>query len=261
MNLSPDGRYYIRMHDGMPVPRPYAWRWLLPLLPLNIWALTTWTSLVLTPVCAAYYFSERGLHGHELTFAVALLSVVPGVWRLALSLPILCDTPAFAAALAVAALSVRHPWAAAVAALPLGAAYEKGPVFAALWGWSWWPLMGLTFVGWFRKHAPHDETTPEWIKHPFLTAMKYRERLGLDMEAYLLPFGASLLAFTAPFSWQVILTTAVAFGQLFIAQDTIRLLVWAAPVLVCAAVPQIPQAWYVLALVFTLLSASKAKVV
>lgn len=266
--LSPDGRTYLHAGAGHPVPPPYHRRWLLPLIlgprPRR-WAALTYASLVLTPLAAWGYFGTMGLAGRERIFAAALLSVLPGVWRCSLRFPVLLDAPSFALALllATAARGIETS-AAAWPVAPLfalgfvgvallgGATRETVPIFAACWAWSPWPLVGLLAAGWWRKPAPLYERAPEWLTHPTRAAVKLRLALGLDASLYVRPFGAALAGLVGMPTPQVFVTCGLAVAQLAMAQDTIRLLAWAAPVLVLGAAKALPFALWPLAILVTL---------
>lgn len=255
IQLSPDGLWYLRMAAGHQVPRPYSRRWLLPRLlgaRPERWRALTLASFAILPIVAAGYFSARGLAGWSLFFTTALLCALPGL-RLPLRLPVLIDAPSFALALLVASSASAWPWwITAPLSLILGAIRESGPVFAALWAWSPWPLVGLVASGWWRPRAPANETLEPWLAHPVREAWALRRRVGLDGGLYLRPWGAAIAGLVAP-SWQTLATVAVAHAQLFVAVDTVRLAIWAAPPLVFAAAQVIPPALWPLALLVTAL--------
>jgi len=236
---------------GLAVPSPYSRRRLLPYVlgpnPLA-WAMCTYTSLALMPFAAWIYFGTMGLTASQRIFSAALLSVLPGVWRCSVRFPVLTDAPSFALALACAYLARSgHVAASVVLSCVLGGMRESGPVFAALWAWNPWPLVGLLAARWFGPTAPPDAP---WLARPVHEAMKLRRAIGLDSDLYARPFGAAIVGLTAP-SWQLAATVIVAHAQLMMAQDTIRLAVWCAPVLVAAAAQAIPPAWWLLAILWT----------
>lgn len=251
MNLSPDGWFYLAAARGEKVPVPYSRRWFLPRslgASVREWVWCTRLSLAVTPLLAWWYFGAMGLDGLARVFATALLCVLPGVWRCSARFPVLLDAPSFALALWIAWATKTGPWwYAGALALVGGATRETVPVFAALWCWHPLPLVGLVASGWWRKSAPSDIP---WLTHPVREAVALRRRIGLDGGLYLRPFGAALAGLAAP-SWQVAVTVAVAHLQLLAAQDTIRLTVWCAPVLVLGAAKSLPVAWWGLALLWS----------
>ncbi len=249
--LSPDGYFYLQDARGELVPKPYSRRWLLPYLlgsdPRN-WKLLTHACLALIPMNAFYYASAFGLKGWSALFATALICAQPGL-RLSLRYPVLNDAPAFMLALCTAGLAHEgHIWPAVMLSLWLGAMRESAPVFAALWAWSPWPLLGLLAAGWFRKSAPSDIP---WLAHPMQEAWKKRREIGLDGNVYFWPLGGALAGLTI-YSWQTALTVTIASAQLFIAQDTLRLLVWCAPVLCVGATTILPSILWILTLLITI---------
>jgi hypothetical protein len=251
MRLSPDGYFYLAAARREPVPRPYAHRWLLPFLlgpDPRRWAALTYVSLLATPAAAWFYFGAMGLVGWPRAFATALLCVLPGVRACSLRYPVLVDAASFLWALSLAEAAKTSPaWFVIPWALIGGAMNEKVPIFAALWSWSPLPLVGLLGVGWSR---PHALTEIPWLAHPAREAWKLRRALGLDGSLYLRPFGAALAGLAAP-SWQLVATVLVAHTQLLAAQDTIRLTVWCAPVLVLGAARTLPPALWPLAVLVT----------
>lgn len=249
--LSPDGVYYLRKAIGKPVPSPYHRRWLMPYVlgPNPVaWFVCTHVSLALTPVAAWLYFGTMGLGGAQRIFAAALLTVLPGVWLAPYRYPVLTDAPAFLMSLTIAWLARSgYTSAAVVLSCTLACTRETGPVFAALWAWSPWPLVGLLAVRWWRPAAPPDS---EWLAHPIASVWKMRRTIGPDASLYLRPWGAAILGIVSP-SWQTLATVVVAHAQLIVAHDCIRLVAWCAPVMVASAVPHIPEAWWALALLVT----------
>ncbi len=251
VRISPDGLVYMKAAAGHLVPSPYSRRWLLPKLLGNNpgrWVWLTWISLALTPLAAAVYFAAAELSGARFWYATALLCILPGVWRSSWRFPVLIDAPSFLLTLLTAAVAIRWPIATPLLALPLGALRESGPVFAALWAWSPWPLVGLAAAGWWRKSAPPDQP---WLAHPIREAWKLRRTMGWDASVYLWPLGPALLG-TLEARLQVWLTLVITAAQLALAQDTIRLTAAALPVLVVAAAHVTPSALMPLGLLIAL---------
>lgn len=251
-NISPDGHFYLAAARGESVPSPYHMRWLLPRLlgPVPArWQWLTWISLACTPVAAAAYFWAMGLRGAVLLFATILLSSLPAI-RIPWTFPILIDAPSFAGALVVAAATLTCPWYVTLPlALILGATRESSPVFAALWAWHPLPLIGVAASGWYLQSASSDIA---WLREPRKTAWQLRRAIGFDSWLYLRPFGAILAGLGAP-SLQILVTAAVVTAQLFWAQDTLRLLMWCAPVLTFQAAQLIPLHWSICAILITIL--------
>jgi hypothetical protein len=252
--LSPDGAFYLAAGRGELVPHPYRLRWLLPrVLGAHVarWVWLTRVSYAALAIAAAFYFAGMGLRGGELAFAAALLCALPGL-RLAWRLPVLIDAPSFTLALIVAGVTRREPLAGAVLSLVLGSVRETGPVFAACWAWHPAPLVGLLAVGFWRPRAMLTDDAPDWLRHPVRAALALRLALGLDGCLYVRPWGAALLGLVHP-TTQTLVTLSLAYAQLFMAQDTMRLVVWAAPPLVLGATQFIHWPWLPLALLATAL--------
>lgn len=252
--LLPDSLHYLRAAEGLAVPHPYRLRWLLPRVlgpHPERWRVLTYASLATLPIAAAIYFLTRGLTGYRVAFAAALLCVLPGL-RLSARFPVLIDAPSFTGALLVAACATAAPWwVTALLALLLGATRETAPVFAALWAWHPLPLVGLLAVGWWRPAAPPSPDEP-WLSRPYAEAWRERVRVRFDRLVYVAPWGAALAGLCVP-SWQMAATVAAAHAQLFAAVDTLRLTVWAGPVLVLGAAQLLPPAAWPLAIVVTVM--------
>jgi hypothetical protein len=250
-----DGHHYLCAALGQRVPSPYHRRWLLPFLlgPYpGRWRVCTYLSFLAMPLVGAGYLHARGLGGWRLAFAAGLLWALPA-HRFALRYPVLLDAPSYVLALLVAWSASAWPWWVTLPlSLVLGATRETGPVFAALWAWSPWPLVGLAAVGWWRPSSPADEAREPWLVHPMREAWKMRCAIGLDGGLYLRPWGAALAGLVAP-SWQIVATVIVAHAQLFAAVDAVRLAAWAAPVLVLSAAQVTPPVLWPLALLVTVL--------
>lgn len=229
--MSPDGDYYLRA-TSEPVPRPYSFRWLWPLLcQRKAWR---WQAASLAGVAAAAWLMEP---------RAAWLFLWLPMTALNFRLPVLVDAPAFALALGSAYASSRG-WTAASVALGLaaGASKESAPVFAAAWSLSPWPLVGLLATGWWRWPAPPDQM---WLERPWSSA----RRDPLDWRRLLLPWGAVLPLAWAGAAWdRATLAAGVAlalgYAQCLRSMDDSRLYQWAFPavaVLACRA-----EGWWVL---------------
>lgn len=254
VKLLPDSIHYLRAAEGLRVPVPYNRRWLLPRIlgphPGRWYALTC-ASLAALPFVAALYFFTRGLDGTRIAFATALICALPGL-RLAARFPVLIDAPSFTGALLVASLASVAPWWVTLPlSLVIGATRETAPVFAALWSWSPLPLAGLLAVGWLRPAAVPSPDEP-WLSHPYREAWRERVRIRFDRLVYVAPWGAALAGLCVP-TWQMAVTVLAAHAQLFAAVDTLRLTVWAGPVLVLGAAQLLPPEAWAIALLVTVM--------
>lgn len=247
MNLSPDGGRYWAAASGHAVPRPFAWRWLLPTLcgpRPRAWQTIAWLSLIAS---AAGVAALAGDWRHAL--AAGLLTAGLPAARYNVTHPVLVDQPAMATAI-WAAVCVEHHiwWLAILLVLVAGTMRETAPVFAALYAWNPVLLVGLVPVAIAMlviRTGPDiptfaNDRTHQWIlAHPWQAGRKYHHLLDPTLVA---PWGGAL-AGLANLDVQLAVTLAVAYSQLLVATDTVRLYQWAAPVLVCAAVGAVPVAW------------------
>lgn len=265
MRLGPDAARYWIAGQGKPVARPFHLRWLLPVVCRNdqrrwwfVWA-ASWPVLF-GSVC----WLASGLGWQRAVFAAVLTCALPGVWGPAVVRPVGVDLPAMALAALGAAGAVHGVWWVVLPAVYLAASVkETAPVWAALWAWNVYPLVGLVvplFVA-LSIRPGMDEVTarPELREihdHPVRTAVRYRSvldqpnlpwwRNGWVMVA---PWGVCLAGLYAP-SWQVVAAVVAAHLQLLVATDTARLLHTAAgPALAVAAATVLPVPWLLVAAV------------
>lgn len=244
ISLSPDGHRYIAATQQR-VARPFHYRWLIPWLMRKqkpatwqrLTRLSLWSLLPLT-----FWYVGAGWHGVAAAACVAGLS---GVWKINQTYPILVDAPAMAVALLSADLFRCGLWPLGIAVALLGGCVrETTPVFAAAFAWNPLALLGLVPVA--IRHFQHEgpdvlDAEARWIlDHPRAASRKYHA--GLPFSIYLLPWGAGLLALGHPTS-QLLVLLAFAYGQCLIATDTVRLYMWAFPVMLASAVAGVPTPW------------------
>ncbi|MDI9628074.1 MAG: hypothetical protein QM286_05960 [Acidobacteriota bacterium] len=251
--LTPDSARYLTIHTP---PSPFHLRLLLPWLcgqSSTRWYVATWLGVALMALGTA--LMAPGWQGIA---AAALVLTLPSV-RFSLAHVVLVDMAALGLATTSAALAV-HGWIipAIILALLAGAAKESAPVFAALFAWNPILLVGLlvpAVVKLARKPGTDVLREPEhaWIlAHPIKAGRKYHARMVIDaMPALVTPWGACVLALGAP-SVQLFATLAVAYAQLFVATDTVRLYQWSAPVVAIAATSAVGPRWWPLMVVVTL---------
>lgn len=264
-SLSPDGLQYERMaRDGL-VPQPYARRWFLPWIlghrvwnrwpawPLRrrwCWAGAGFT--VLSAVLTAYYAAETL---ERRVLAVLLFAGLPGIWRLNVRLPMLVDPAAYCMALGCALCLRAGFWLPSVLLYGLGASIkETSPLFAAVFAWSPWPLLGIlqagivSRLGVFQRKIDLDPTET-YLQHPMLEARKVHD--FFDPRTKLLPWGAVgiLAVFGAGWNHLTLVAAvalAIAYAQLAVAIDNARLYQWAAPAVIAVALAHPPSwAWIV----------------
>lgn len=243
--LTPDGARYWRMSGGERVCRPFHLRWLVPAMlgqRLRAWAAFT---LAMFPVCVllTMVLARQLGAGWPATFAAgALWAGLPSV-RFALSRPVLVDLPTVAVALFAAISVTVHPVAGVVAALLAGTVNERAPIFAALFAWSPLPLVGLVPVAvrFLQRDGADCVTGPAAlaVKHPVLSSRLHHRGHWLDWRLMLAPWGGCLLAL-AGMSWPLAVALVVAYAQLLVATDSVRLYQQVAPVVCIAAAMTCP---------------------
>ena len=255
MPLPPDARTYLEAAAGTPVSAPFAWRvgwpWALRLAGVRAAdagvvvprRLLVWWPVVVGLSAAAVLWSL----GWRAGLLVLALPMARQWWRW----PLMPDAAAFALA-CVAAVS---PWYVAVpAALLAGSLHERAPVFAAAWGWSPWPLVGLVVpaLAWvWARRGPARPWEAGVIESPVRTAWESVQAAPLWVYALPWGWGLAVLAPGALWSWSLAVSLALAYGQCVVAVDRARLYQWAAPAVAVACLPVL-GAWWPLAVVLTL---------
>lgn len=173
-----------------------------------------------------------------------MLLVLPGAWFIA-TRPHLVDAPAMLAAWLAALVLPQSALGSVALALVGGAIHERAPVFAALYAWSPWPLLGLLAVQWWAKPGPIDDDV--YVGRDFKTTLlvhRHKQDLtnGQLVAASLRGALAFPLWYGAPLS--VWVTLGVAYISRLLGTDGSRFMFWAAPALI-AAVPASIPAWAV----------------
>ena len=241
--LTPDGARYFAAAKQR-VARPFHYRWLLPRLLGQDVRKWKWTTHAALWACLPLMFVYAGL-GWRGVAAGAMVTGLAGVWSFNRRLPVLVDGTAMAFALA-SAVAVQHGlWPLGlVLALVGGCVRETSPVFAALYAWNPLALIGLLApaLRHLQREGPDvlDDKNRWILDHPMKASREYHA--GLQRAHYILPWGAAIVALSN-FSPQLALTLAVAYGQLFVVTDTVRLYMWAFPVVLAAAVHAVPLVW------------------
>lgn len=248
LELTPDGRRYLAIGQGERTARPFHYRWLIPTLchtELKRWLAVGHGALIaLIPL--AYLYAG----GHELGLAVAAVPpALAGVWAINRRFPILIDAPAMALALGAAVAAHHHLWPLVIVlALAAGATKETAPVFAAVYAWSWLPLVGLVAVAARALQRSGPDTIPDGpahdaLEHPIIEARKAHTGTFRNPAVWTLPWGALLVGLCQP-TWQVAACAALAYGQCAVATDRVRLYQWAWPVVAVQTFAVIPRAWW-----------------
>ncbi|MFI9251129.1 hypothetical protein [Streptomyces sp. NPDC053069] len=262
--LSPDGRRYLIKGSGRPVAMPFAVRWALPALcrdsPLR-WRVCTDVHLVAVPVLMYLWLGPYASDERLRVVGALLVCGLPGLWRIHIRWPVSVDATALAWALG-SALLVRNGQLVpgVLAAVFAGLVKETSPVFAACFAWSPLPLAGLlapAVVKCFARVGPDPMGQPDVLANPFLASRLYHVGRWFDPRLMAAPWGICLLAFGVTDRDLLVMlavTAAVAYGQIVIATDTVRLYQWAAPPVIAATITVVPSRWAYAALAAHLLN-------
>lgn len=259
--IGPDAARYLAASEGLPVPRPFHLRWLLPKVcgaEMGAW----WFVWVASwPVLAGSAFGWRLAAGDDWRVALAaalFLLAMPGVLGPSAVIPVGVDLPATALSLlGVFLIELGHPGQviAGVSVIAVAAMVrETSPVWSALWLWSPLPLIALCVVVCRALIAkpgadPLGARFDEIAAHPIRAALNSHRGRWRDGWLMVAPWGVCLAGLVGS-DWRLWLVLALAYGQLLIATDSVRLYQHAAgPVVAVAAAHVIPVAWLPLAVV------------
>lgn len=249
--VTPDGMRYLKRTE---LPAPFHLRWLVPFLcrdESTRWDAAAWLGF------AGLTFGTWALVGGWAGVAAALLvAVLPSV-RFGLAHRVLVDLPALGLATLSAAAWVNG-WTvvAVVLAVVAGASKETAPVFAAVFAWTPVLLIGLiapVVIDALRRRGVDDlDEHNTWIlAHPVQASRQYHAGFVTHLDPRLVaPWGAAVVALAAP-SWQLAAVLVLAYGQLVVATDTVRLYQWAAPVVAVSAIAAVPWQWWPVLIVVT----------
>ncbi|GAA4711123.1 hypothetical protein [Phytohabitans rumicis] len=260
--VSPDGHRYRALGRREPVPMPFALRWLLPLMLGDAvwrWRLSAYLHLLALPPLLAIWLRPWVDDARLQVVGALLVCGLSGVWRIHIRWPVLVDGPAMTWALGCAvAFQYDQPVLGVALAVIAGSVKESGPVFAACFAWHLLPLIGLT-VPLIRaltvRIGVDPMAQPHVTRYPVLASRVHHLGRWFDARSMILPWGAGILAALATdrqVQAMLAVTAALAYGQLVIATDTIRLYQWAAPPVILGAMTVLPPDWAVLALILHL---------
>lgn len=244
--LTPDGARYLSLAQGTPMPYPFSMRAGWPrLCGLNPRAWRLSAALSVLAMAAGTAWLVGGWKG---VAAGAMVAALP-MNKLNLRYPVLVDAPALACAV-LAAACFAQGWILPALVLVCVAACikETAPIFAALYAWSPVLLVGMAIpllLVLTREDGPDvpgmDPLGREVLQHPLRVGLRLHADQWRNPVVMALPWGSALLGLCRA-DWQVGTCLAVAYAQLCIATDSVRLYQWAAPVLCGAAVRAVPEA-------------------
>ena len=217
--------------------------------------ITSWIVLGASTIGWAF---ARGLTPAQAILTGALLLGLPGILGPDVSIPVQVDLPATALTMLGVSLAVTgHPVWLVVGLIVIACASsvrETAPICAALWLWSPLPLLALivpAVIALVRKPAPSSGIA-EWDRitaHPIATALEYHAGRWRDARLMVLPWGVCLVGLYT-LDWRLAVVLAIAYAQLFVATDSVRLYQHlAGPAMAFAAAALIPDAWAPVAIV------------
>lgn len=253
MRLTPDGARYLALAQHEPVPRPFCYRWALPKAcsaSKARWHVASIAGVLVAALGTGFLAPDwkRGI-------AAGLMLVALPSSRFNLRNPVLVDAPAMALAVCASVAWQEGLWPLGIAlTLASGTVKETGPVFAALYAWNPVLLVGLVAPAaraLLAKPGPDVlDAENAWIlRHPIEASKKYHKGLWLS-GVMIAPWGGALVGLAA-LDWRLGACLAVAYAQLLIATDTVRLYQWAAPLLCVAACAAVPVVWLPVLVVVT----------
>ena len=230
-----DGYWYLELARGESVPFPFSLRWLVPRIlgpKIVVWVWTTRVVLILSGVVFYWLLTLRGLSSFEALIGVALFCGTPGVFAYQFLEQVLVDPLALFLTLLGAALTLINPILGIPVVLLAGFSKENSPILAALFAWSWWPLIGLIapvlshffFSKPARYHAEYTDTsTGERKEMSFLELLQNIRRCRgtflQSLDVVVLPWGITIWAFCLNPTLGGVLALGVAYGTFFISTD------------------------------------------
>lgn len=258
MSVGPDAARLLLASEGVPVPRPFHLRWLLPAVcgqHIRRWWVVWGISWPLAAVAMLTWRLGAGDSWQVSAASTALLLALPGVLGPSVTIPVGVDLPSMAWSLVGVSLFVNvHPVAGIVAVGVAAAIKEQAPLWSALWLWSPWLLLAgvVPLVRALVAKSGPDPLGPQFqriVDHPFRTALEHHQGRWRDGWLWVAPWGVCLAGLVGA-DWRLCVLLVVAHLQVLVATDTVRLVHCAAgPALAVAAAQVIPAEWLLLAVV------------
>lgn len=279
--LGPDGLHYGLAMAGAPAMHPFRHRglllrwpwlrasavpptinkpnvepWLRMSAPLTVRVLQwqSWVSLVVSGVLVGVLAEQWGAPGW---LAVALFVVLPWFRHCARCVGYLDPLAMMTGLGAAVAWGAGLWWLAVPLSVLSGLTHERGPVFAALFAWSPWLLLGLLGHGLARLLVRGTSETCPYRGTMAVSFRAHREaQSNRGLVEWVLPWGAAIFGIGSCLEGsgtgsQLAALMVVSYGQLVVAMGCVRLVQWAAPLLCVAAalvMAQWPVEWLGVAL-------------
>lgn len=249
LDMSPDGGFYLQLGRGEAVPVPYCLRPVMPMICRDNMTAWEWTSKSAFAMSGGALFMLCEQYCLTLTESFAVCTafmVTRGFGLYSSRLPVLTDAHGMALALISAVLIMTGNTSAGLCIAFAGALVnEKVPIYAALYSWSLWPLVGLFVVVLTLLVIEQDENDQgiDWLDRPFETSMtylKYKWASDQQWSYFIAPFGIGLLALFTK-SWQVWACFIASLLPLVRSMDYARVTMWALPVLLIYTVAFTPS--------------------
>lgn len=182
-------------------------------------------------------------------YRAAVLLTLPGAVFVATH-PTCTDAPCMLLAWMSSTLIDIHPAIAVAMSCAAGVMHERGPVYAAVYSMSPWPLLGLAAVRWWARQAPCD--ADRLVGNTFIGSVRAHKPYQDLLDPWTVVYGlrGSLgMAVYYGCSTRAWMSLALSFGSRIIGTDTCRFMFWAAPPLIADA--HDPALWMVFAHVLT----------
>lgn len=239
--MSGDGRRYLAMGIGSKVEAPFCRRLFLPMLlggKPRRWYYTNAIILIAIGPLLTCWLLLSGATPLQTIYGVVLFIGLIGAFKLGIDEPVMVDSAAHAVTLLLCiGVAAGVPiWLLVTGSLLASSIKESTPIFAAAISGQPWLLVGLAGYGIICYWRLRDSGARRGIAHDFRYIRTRRGWRFFDPPSMLGAWGVALpLALLHP-SALLWIGLAIAYGQLFLATDTLRLSQYAFPVVILAAV-------------------------
>lgn len=244
LHTSPDGEYYFKAGRGESVPVPYSLRPLVPMVcgdSYTMWYYVTYAHIGLLGFFSYLLGIYYGLTVAEAITVSACIAVSRSFVKMQAYYPALVDAHAHAWAMMIAVTAMSGNTALAIMlAIFGGLINEKTPVFAAIYAWSFTPLVGVLATVVHFILAKHDNSRQgiDWMDRPYETAINAiaaRVHDGTWSVYFIAPLGVAWLGIignATPAYVALVLSASFVLR----AMDYRRLIAWGLPLMLIEAV-------------------------